>query len=521
VESQQAHGLATLATGRLHLSLANHPDKPKGPNVQHGQPSGERVAVFLMIHALVLTLVCGCSQPPEPPPSPDDRVEASQPLRVIVVDDPGLAEAVQLQWQARAEGEIEVRQMSVDELLDARRKRLGADAVIYPSGLIGELAERDWIVPIAKDVFNGPEFGRRDILEQIRQHEIVWGERVFAVPLGSPQLTLIYDAERFRQQGVDPPQTWQQYAELCQRLSTSEDETDEGPPHYSVAEPLGPGWAGQVLLARAATYARHRSYFATLFDLDTMEPLIASPPFVKALEELVASAKHGPEEAIEYSPADVRRLLTAGGCSMGLSWPSSADSGRTEASPQGAPAVSLAAAELPGSGRVYYVRDGQWQDRESAETWHVPLLALAGRMGSVVKGARRSSAALGMLLRLSGPEWSAAISPQSPATTLYRNSQMKDAAAWVGDGFQPDAVSDYAELTREALRRPLSVVSVRLPGRRRYLDALDAAVHTAIRSDQSPDECLEEAARRWRTITEEFGVQEQKAAYWRSLGMEP
>ena len=166
--------------------------------MQHGQRKGQQYGFSLIIQALVLCQLCGCSQPPEPPPAPEDNAKAGEPLRVLVVDDPLLAEAVQLQWRARADGDIEVQQMSADELVDPRRKRLAADAVIYPSGLIGELAERNWIAPIAKDVFNGEDFGRRDIFDQIRQREIVWGEQVFAVPLGSPQLMLIYDVDQFQ-----------------------------------------------------------------------------------------------------------------------------------------------------------------------------------------------------------------------------------------------------------------------------------------------------------------------------------
>ena len=53
--------------------------------------------------------VCGC--PGTSPPAADQQstAEPATPLRLIVVDDPGLAEAVQQQWKARAEGELEVR----------------------------------------------------------------------------------------------------------------------------------------------------------------------------------------------------------------------------------------------------------------------------------------------------------------------------------------------------------------------------------------------------------------------------
>jgi multiple sugar transport system substrate-binding protein len=436
-----------------------------------------------------------------------------------------LAEAVQRQWQARAEGQLEVRNLSSEELCDPRRKRLAADAVIYPSGLIGELAERGWIAPLSEDALGAPEFGRRDIFDHLRQHEIMWGEQVYAVPLGSPPLTLIYRPDVFEQLGVKPPETWQQYAALCERLSKSRElpaETNDGPGDWhALAEPLGPGWASQVLLARAAVYARHRSYFATLFDLQSMDPLIASPPFVKALEELVAAAKFASPDAIKLTPTDVWQRLRSGRCAMGLTWPRSAEDPTQTGAADSPRPILLAAAELPASAEAYHAGDRQWQAREATETGHVTLLSVSGRLGSVVKGAARSPAAASLLVRLSSAEWSKDVSPRSPATTLYRSRQILDAKAWVGENFPAEAAAAYAELVQQTLRQPLSVDSVRLPGRIRYLAALDEAVHAAIRGDRSPAECLAAAADHWRKTTQDWGLENQRRAYWRSLGKTP
>jgi len=388
--------------------------------------------------------------------------------------------------------------------------------------LIGELAERGWIAPLSDDVLGMPEFARRDIFDHLRQREIVWGDHVLAVPLGSPPLMLIYRPDLLEKLEAKPPETWQQYATLCERLSKSRelltDSQDEPSPWHAVAEPLGPGWASQILLARAAGYARHRSYFATLFDLSSMDPLIASPPFVKALEELAAAAKHGPPDSSELEPTDVWRLLRSGRCAMGLTWPTSADDFadvRPEASPE---SVSLAAAKLPASREAYHAGDGQWQAREAGQ---VTLLGVAGRLGSVVKGSARSSAAASLMVRLSGAEWSRDVSPRSSATTLYRSSQMPDVKNWVGESFSAEAAAAYAELVQQSLRQTLTVDSIRIPGRIRYLAALDEAVHAALDGSRSPAECLAEAADQWRTITEEVGLENQRRAYWRSLGKNP
>jgi multiple sugar transport system substrate-binding protein len=440
---------------------------------------------------------------------------------LIVVDDPALAEAIQQQWKARAEGELEVRKLESAELGDPRRKRLAADAVIYPSGLIGELAERGWIVPLSDDSIGSPEFARRDIFDLLRQHEIMWGDQVYAVPLGSPALTLIYRPDMFEKLGVKPPESWQQYGERCAQLTRSRDllvGSENGPGDWhAVAEPLGPGWASQVLLARAAAYARHRSYFATLFDLQSMEPLIASPPFVKALEELVAAAKFGAPDSTKLTPADVWKSLGSGRCAMGLTWPSAAEGG-TENSPR--PGL-LAAAELPASAQAYHVGDSQWQTREPTETGRVTLLSVAGRLGSVVKGSARSPAAASLLVRLSSAEWSKDVSPRSPATTLYRSSQIPQAKTWTGESLSAEAATAYGELVQQVLGQALSLDSVRLPGRARYLTALDEAVHAAIRGDRLPAECLTEAANQWRKITQDLGIENQRRAYWRSLGKTP
>jgi len=494
----------------------------------HLRCNPNRTRILLVLALLVLS--CGCPTKDDvPPPAPKPR-EAPKPLRLLVVDDPGLAEAVGRQWRARAEGEIEVRQVTTEELLDKRRRRLGADAVVYPSGLIGELAERQLIVSIADDVVNdkgesGPRFARRDIFELIRQREITWGEQVYAVPLGSPTLVLLYRQDIFEELGLDPPASWAEYQQLASRLSRREDlgeaAPSEGTPWHGAIEPLGPGWAGHVLLARAAVYTRHRSYLSTLFDLDTMDPMIATPPFVRALEELVAAARFGPAEAIGYSPDDVRREMFAGHCAMAVSWPSRAGSDGVADEPQHGEQLRIGIAELPPSRQVYNPGDAEWENRGESESGNVTLLGVAGRLGSVTTTSRQPQAALGMLLRISGAEWSEHISPHSPATTLFRTSQMAAAASWMDEEFEAATAGQYAELLRQAHRQGLWLCSVRIPGRARYLAILDEAVRQAIQGDQGPTDSLETAADQWIEVTDEYSVEVQKAAYWRSLGMEP
>ena len=129
---------------------------------------------------LSIWLACGCrpeakevavgeAQPAAPP----------EPLRLLVIDDAELAEVIPIQWHARAERELVVRQMTSEELTKLDARRLGADAIIYPSGLIGELAERQLIEPVSERALDSEEYNRRDILELSRQREVAWGDRLW------------------------------------------------------------------------------------------------------------------------------------------------------------------------------------------------------------------------------------------------------------------------------------------------------------------------------------------------------
>lgn len=478
-----------------------------------------RVKWFFAAVTMLLTIGCSrdseqettSTQPPTPPP----------PLTLLVLDDPPLAAAIERQWAARADGRLQIQQTSTADLLSERRRHLAADAVVFPSWLIGELVEQHLISPIPAAILNSPEFGRRDIFDLIRQSEIVWGERVFGVPLGSPVLTLLYRRDIFEAIDAKPPETWGEYQKLVQRLADpqvlSKLPIEPSEPWYPVVEPLGDEWASQMLLARAAGYSRHRNYYSTLFDSRTMEPLIAGPPFVRALEELVAVHRGQSPEMLAFGPADARRELIAGRCAMAVTWPSRVeDRGESDASPGVLP---LAAAELPGSREVFNLGDQKWHPRGRTEDGRAAFLGVAGRIGAITSFSRQPAAALNLLVSLSSTDWSEQVSPFSESTGLYRSSQIPLASSWLGPDFETTRA--YGELVRDIHRRSLWLTSLRIPGRSRYMTALDKAVQAAVAGDLAPAEALELVADQWREITEELGIQAQRTAYWRSLGMEP
>ena len=273
-------------------------------------------------------------------------------LQLVVVDDPAIANAVRGfrdEWNAQTGAEVEVVETTEKQI--AAAEPLPGDAVICPAYLLGPLAEAKRLAPVPHSLTRDPNGPWSQTFELLRNQEAVWGNDVYGVPLGSPVLCCYYRADLLAKLHRKPPQTWKEYDELA-RLLREEGTTSDGLKHGTV-EPLARGWAGIVLLARAAAYAKERDNYTTLFDEKTLEPAIAGPPFVRALEELVAAAKFGPAEQLIS-------ILPPPGPSSGKAarrWPLA---GRPEREPsplspaKGESRIPLAGfAELPGATEFY------------------------------------------------------------------------------------------------------------------------------------------------------------------------
>jgi multiple sugar transport system substrate-binding protein len=415
---------------------------------------------------------------------------------------------------------LELREMTEEELVNVQGPRLGADVIIYRSGLLGTLAQRRHIGPFDREELDSPQFDRRDIFDLPRLREVDWGGEVYAVPLGSPQWTLVYRRDIFEKLRLTPPGDWLEYAELARQLADraalGELAPAEGEPWHGTIEPLAPSWAAHVLLARAASYAKHRSQYSTLFEYQTMSPLIAGPPFVRALEELCQVVPLLPDAATEIDPESARREFLRGACAMSLTWPSAAADQSSE-SGEG----KAGFAELPGADTAYNYRSQQWESRgdEDADR-RVTLLGISGRLGSVTHESRQKNVAANFLTWVAG-ELSDEVCVNSRHTTLFRASQVPRAAQWVDKQFDAVAAEQYGAALENGQNRAGWLYAIRIPGRREYLAALDEAVRSVVAEDQSAVDALNAVAQQWEKITDTLGRDSQREAYMRSIGLEP
>ncbi len=231
-------------------------------------------------------------------------------------------------------------------------------------------------------------------------------------------------------------------------MPSRENLSDSAPPAdaawHGTLEPLADGWGAKLLLARAAAYAKHRDNFSTLFNIETFKPLVAGPPFVRALEELVAANRGVPPDA-RLDVAGVRTAFFAGQSAMALTWPTAAGRGEV--------GVKVGFAELPGGTQMFNFASDRWDERTADESIHVPIVPLDGRLGVVLKGSEHETAALGLLTWLAGEKWGTRVSSASVATTLYRRSQLKEVAEWVEPDLERGAAREYAKVVADGSHR--------------------------------------------------------------------
>jgi multiple sugar transport system substrate-binding protein len=480
----------------------------------------------LIAVSLGLLFLTGCPNPEadkntKPAAKPLEGVK----LRIAVADDPALAAAIRRvtgEWTAQTGAELQVETLTAQDL--AKTATIATDAAICPSYLLGDLAERKLLAPVPPQILQNPEWA--GILELPKLREVAWGKEIMAVPFGSPVLCCYYRADLLEKLHRRPPKTWAQYQDLAKLLAQENPQgKDKSSAWAATIEPLASGWAGLTFLARAASLAKNRDNYSTLFNMETMEPLIAGPPFVQAMEDLVAAAKLGPKDPLRHTPTTAREAFWNGQCGMALTWPTGTgdnkeDKKTAKDSQKTKEGIRVGFVELPGSKRVFNTGSGVWDTRTDEESLYVPLLAIAGRIGVVGAKSSNTDAAFQLLLWLSDSTMSPQISAKSPDTTLFRKSNLQSPGPWVEKQVPALTAVRYADVTEATMRHEQWLGALRMPGRAEYLAALDEAVAQTVRGEKSAMNALLQAEKKWRTVTERLGVDRQKAAYRHSLGLE-
>ena len=267
-----------------------------------------------------------------------------------------------------------------------------------------------------------------------------------------------------------------------------------------------------MLLVRAAPYFFDSSRVSTVFEYATMQPTIATPPFHRALDDLTLSVVSGVRT--DLTPETVLREFLDGKTAMAITWLSATASESDKVAD-----FPIAISKLPSANARYRRQDREWSELKEDDSAGVTVLGMDGRLGGVSRSAKNAGLANVFLAWATGPEQTAKLAPRSSHTGPSRRSHEKGSQSWVNSELPNEISADYFKAVSEAFGRSAAIHFPRLPGQAKYVAALDDAVASAIAGEQTSEQTLRKVGEEWQSITKQFGLDAQKSAYRKSLGV--
>lgn len=364
---------------------------------------------------------------------------------------------------------------------------------LLPPALISGETAKDWL-----DLFAG-----------LRERVLSIGGAPTIIPFSCPVLTCYLRRDLLEKAGLKPPHTWDEYQTLVDSMS-------KWAPGLTIAEPWSPDFRATMFLARALPAVKSPGGFSVFFDIETGEPLIDSPGFVRALSQSVASLSKLPADVKSLTPSECRRLIISGKAAIAISF----EPGRTDVKKIERPAgVALSFVRLPGTRQTYNHASNNWTPPTEQGINDATLAPFAGLAAGVSKGIppKRSEAAwnLASFLGLDRYEQAFINAPKS----VCRESQVSGSATWVSPDLRTNELFGYWGVTAESLRS--ANISAELPvvGHARFRQALTDGLTEALEGKASPEAALKGVAERWRAISKELGVDRVRDSYRRCLGL--
>ena len=379
----------------------------------------------LMLSPLVLAGCWGRTEPAATAPKQPFRgvkvVAGVVGAKALV---PGL-DAQRGEWAAETGADLTVRDVPAEvESLKA------VDVLVFPGDRLGDLIDGGLLQPLPEAALVPPApardqeatsegarpspppdpFAFPDVAAAYREEVTKYGKDRYALPLGGTALVLAFRRDAFdrpenkaaaKTAGIElaPPKTWSDLDALA-KFFHGRDWDGDGKPDSGIALAWGAdpeGVGDSTFLARAASLGQHRDQYSFLFDTDRMEPRVASPPFVEALQGLIDLTNAAPPGAAQFDADAARSAFRSGKVALLID--------RAERASTWSEGKPVGVAPLPGSPRVYNPRpEGHLGGRREPQHRPSYLPLGGGWLVGVVASSPHRDAAVDLAKYISGPD---------------------------------------------------------------------------------------------------------------------
>ena len=446
-------------------------------------------------------------------------------LTVSTQNGPFIASALRTagdSWNEKTCGTIEIVEFPFSELypkfLTAMSQQTGDFDVI---GFIPAWTPdfSTFLSTMPAEMQEGPAWD--DIHPVYRERLMNWQGEIKSATMDGDMHMLNYRADLFEdpdimaafkdQFGYDlaAPVTWGQYYDIANFFQAGDDVD------YGTAEAFKRG--GQqfwYFFSHAASYTNNPATpGAMFFDPETMDAQINNAGWLRALEEYKSGLEFNPPGALNNGSGDVRPLYAGGSVAMNIDWADSGVLGATEGSIAG----NVRTAVLPGSTEIWNSQTEEWDQFDAPVA--SPFLAFGGWQVGVPSDSDQQEAAWSFVAELTSPDVSGqAIVTANTGVNPYRLSHYDNLENWSAI-FTPEEAASYLGAQRASLDSSNVALDLRLPGFFSYTEILEIELSKALAGEVEPQQALDTIAAEWNKLTDEFGRENQLAAYRSSMGL--
>ena len=448
-------------------------------------------------------------------------------LNVVTLEKPVLGEPVELharQFEQLTGAKINITFVPFDQLyqevlLGLRSNKY--DVLFYGSMWIADVI--DYLEPIPDKMLDSPQY--QDVLPHYKR-VASWGKVAYQVPVDGDRHYLQYrkdllDDQRYKKaflketgKPLRVPQTWPELYDIARffhgRILANPNinglqSTISGLVEVTVSDAL----LGNQFIKRAAPYAKHPDVKdGFYFDLQTMQPLINTPGFVRALEDFIAAQDLYPSGGEHMSFPEVIQAFGRGDAVFSDSW----DDPFIQAMEKGSPLHNKVGATLsPGSREVWNRDTGQWDHFPDVN--YVPYIVY-GWTSAVARSSLHKQAAfdfLGFYANRKNHQDDLLIGRFG--MNPFRYSDL-DESFWIKRaGWSPAVAHSYVETLRKMNQSSNKVLDLRIHRGQEYVYILSVGVYRALTGRDTPQAALDEVARRWDRLTRRIGIDKQREAY--------
>ena len=358
-----------------------------------------------------------------------------------------------------------------------------------------------------------------------------WNGKIHRVTIDSDCHTLNYRTDVFSDPDLakqwkdsggqgdwGPPKTWQQVQAITKFLKGKKFKGKDVFGFLDQPKPWG-GFGFYFLASRATAYAKYPGEKNWLFD-ENFKPLINSPAFVRAIQDVVDALPSEPPDQInaDGNTTAFQQFVTGTGSLLEW-WGDIGTFARTSDTATIGEVLDFSI--LPGSDDVYNFRTQKWEKLASGPN-QSPNMAYLGWgiyvMKSVDADPKRQKAAWSAAAHLGGKDLSMWTAAYPSGFQPYRKSHT-NLDLWALAGYDKKYIGSYMDSQSTSYNHPNSAIEPRIPGIFQYYSVAEDELQKTFAGKQTAQQGADNVAAAWEKLTDKLGRENQIKYYRISMGL--